>query len=71
MYKVILLKFGFQFQHQVIVTQRSGHAYDMMASIGNKELASYDGVIAIVSYNFPRLISIFVKGTSILAYFFS
>ncbi|KAM1368308.1 hypothetical protein PS1_001653 [Malus domestica] len=32
---------------KVIVTQRSGHAYDMMASIGNKELASYDGVIAI------------------------
>ncbi|KAM1708752.1 hypothetical protein TB2_001638 [Malus domestica] len=32
---------------KVIVTQRSGHAYDMMASIGNKELASYDGVIAV------------------------
>ncbi|KAM1368306.1 hypothetical protein PS1_001652 [Malus domestica] len=32
---------------KVIVTQRSGHAYDMMASIGNKELASYDGIIAV------------------------
>ncbi|KAK9913987.1 hypothetical protein M0R45_037786 [Rubus argutus] len=32
---------------KVIVTQRAGHAYDAMASIGNKELISYDGVIAV------------------------
>ncbi|XP_050156325.1 ceramide kinase-like [Malus sylvestris] len=31
----------------VIVIQRSGHAYDMMASVGNKELASYDGVVVV------------------------
>lgn len=31
------------------MTQRAGHAYDAMASIGNKELISYDGVIAVVS----------------------
>lgn len=35
--------------HQVIVTERAGHAYDTMATIGNKELISYDGVIAVVS----------------------
>ncbi|XP_028961899.1 ceramide kinase-like isoform X2 [Malus domestica] len=33
---------------RVIVTQRSGNAYDMMASVGNKELASYDGVVVVV-----------------------
>ncbi|XP_062000065.1 ceramide kinase isoform X2 [Rosa rugosa] len=32
---------------KVIVTERAGHAYDVMATIGNKELISYDGVIAV------------------------
>ncbi|KAL6131809.1 hypothetical protein ACLB2K_070182 [Fragaria x ananassa] len=32
---------------KVIVTERAGHAYDMMATIGNKELITYDGVIAV------------------------
>ncbi|XP_008234502.1 PREDICTED: ceramide kinase [Prunus mume] len=32
---------------KVIVTQRAGHAFDVMASIGIKELISYDGVIAV------------------------
>lgn len=31
------------------MTQRAGHAFDMMASIANKELSSYDGVVAVVS----------------------
>ena len=33
----------------MIVTQRAGHAFDVMASISNEELNSYDGVIAVVS----------------------
>ena len=32
---------------KVIVTERAGQAYDMMLSITNKELNSYDGVIAV------------------------
>lgn len=34
---------------QVTVTQRAGHAFDMMTSITDTELNSYDGVIAVVS----------------------
>jgi hypothetical protein len=34
--------------HQVIVTERAGQAFDMMSSMTNKELNSYDGVIAVV-----------------------
>lgn len=34
----------------MIVTQRAGHAFDVMASISNEELNSYDGVIAVVSH---------------------
>lgn len=32
---------------KVIVTQRAGHAFDVMASISNEELNSHDGVIAV------------------------
>ncbi|KAJ4907476.1 Ceramide kinase [Raphanus sativus] len=32
---------------KVIVTERAGHAFDVMASIQNKELRSYDGIIAV------------------------
>ncbi|XP_050385495.1 ceramide kinase isoform X4 [Argentina anserina] len=32
---------------KLIVTERAGHAYDAMSTIGNKELMSYDGVIAV------------------------
>lgn len=31
------------------MTQRAGHAFDVMASITDRELNSYDGVIAVVS----------------------
>ncbi|KAL8160300.1 hypothetical protein V2J09_001837 [Rumex salicifolius] len=32
---------------KVIVTERAGHAFDAMASMGNQELDSYDGVVAV------------------------
>ncbi|ANM69998.1 Diacylglycerol kinase family protein [Arabidopsis thaliana] len=32
---------------KVIVTERAGHAFDVMASIQNKELHTYDGIIAV------------------------
>ncbi|KDP22456.1 hypothetical protein JCGZ_26287 [Jatropha curcas] len=32
---------------KVVVTQKAGHAFDVMASLANKELNSYDGVIAV------------------------
>ncbi|KAK2994677.1 hypothetical protein RJ640_026156, partial [Escallonia rubra] len=32
---------------KVIVTQRAGHAFDAMASMKNRELMSYDGVVAV------------------------
>ncbi|XP_057952361.1 ceramide kinase isoform X2 [Malania oleifera] len=32
---------------KVIVTQRAGHAFDVMASIKNREIGSYDGVVAV------------------------
>ncbi|OAY48113.1 ceramide kinase isoform X2 [Manihot esculenta] len=32
---------------KVVVTERAGHAFDVMASLANKELNSYDGVIAV------------------------
>ncbi|VVB15620.1 unnamed protein product [Arabis nemorensis] len=32
---------------KVIVTERAGHAFDVMASIQNNELHSYDGIIAV------------------------
>ncbi|RWR89767.1 Diacylglycerol kinase [Cinnamomum micranthum f. kanehirae] len=32
---------------EVTVTQRAGHAFDVMASISDRELNSYDGVIAV------------------------
>ncbi|XP_044506917.1 ceramide kinase-like isoform X3 [Mangifera indica] len=32
---------------KVVVTERAGHAFDVMASTTNKELNSYDGVIAV------------------------
>lgn len=37
------------FYLQVIVTERAGHARDTLTSITNKDLTSYDGVIAVVS----------------------
>lgn len=42
-----------QLLHQVIVTQRAGQAFDVMASTKNKELSSYDGVLAVVSHEIP------------------
>lgn len=32
---------------KVIMTERAGHAFDTMASMGNQELNSYDGVVAV------------------------
>ncbi|XP_052174181.1 ceramide kinase isoform X2 [Diospyros lotus] len=32
---------------KVIVTQRAGHAFDVMSTITNRELNSYDGVVAV------------------------
>ncbi|KAK9075196.1 hypothetical protein SSX86_003517 [Deinandra increscens subsp. villosa] len=32
---------------KVIVTERAGHAFDAMTSITNRELSSYDGVVAV------------------------
>ncbi|XP_050223739.1 ceramide kinase isoform X2 [Mercurialis annua] len=32
---------------KVVVTERAGHAFDVMSSLGNKELKSYDGVIVV------------------------
>lgn len=37
----------------MIVTQRAGHAFDMMTSATNEELNSYDGVLAVVSDLIP------------------
>lgn len=34
---------------QVIVTERAGHARDVLASITNRDLSLYDGVVAVVS----------------------
>ena len=31
------------------MTERAGHAFDVLASITNRELDSYDGVLAVVS----------------------
>ncbi|KAI4323884.1 hypothetical protein L6164_023458 [Bauhinia variegata] len=43
---------------RVIVTDRAGHAYDVMSSISNKELNSYDGVVAVELKNLrPQLYS--------------
>ena len=39
-----------QFLHQVIVTQRAGHAFDVITSITNSELKYYDGVVTVVSH---------------------
>lgn len=36
-------------QFQVIVTERAGHAFDVMASTANKDLKMYDGIVAVVS----------------------
>lgn len=33
------------------MTHRAGQAFDVMASISNRELNSYDGVVAVVSDN--------------------
>lgn len=38
---------------QVIVTERAGHASDVMASFTNRELSSYDGVVTVVSNKIP------------------
>jgi hypothetical protein len=35
------------------VTQRAGQAFHVMASTSNKELYSYDGVVAVVSTEIP------------------
>jgi ceramide kinase len=33
---------------QVITTERAGHAYDTVASLSEKELKKFDGVVAVV-----------------------
>lgn len=33
----------------MVVTQRAGHAFDVMTSTTNEELNSYDGAVAVVS----------------------
>lgn len=35
------------------MTQRAGQAFDVLVSITNKELSSYDGVIAVVRHEIP------------------
>jgi hypothetical protein len=37
------------------VTERAGHAFDVMASAANNELKSYNGVIAVVSIRIPQI----------------
>eukprot|EP00257_Ricinus_communis_P019584 XP_015578615.1 ceramide kinase [Ricinus communis] len=32
---------------KVVVTQRAGHAFDVMASLANRELSAYDGVVVV------------------------
>jgi len=49
MLEVLSLIFLIYHSNQVIVTERAGHAFDVMASIQNKELHTYDGIIAVVS----------------------
>lgn len=39
----------FQVVLQLTVTERAGHAFGVMASISNRELSSYDGVVVVVS----------------------
>ena len=34
--------------HQVVVTERAGQAFDVMSSLTNGELNSYDGAVAVV-----------------------
>ena len=38
------------------MTQRAGHAFDLMFSLTNRELNTYDGVVAVVSNNIPSFI---------------
>ena len=37
------------------MTERAGHAFDVMASTANNELKSYNGVIAVVSIKIPQI----------------
>lgn len=39
----------FLYFYQVIVTEKAGHAFDVMASTADRELNSFDGIIAVVS----------------------
>ncbi|KAI4353937.1 hypothetical protein L6164_002856 [Bauhinia variegata] len=50
----------------VIVTERAGHAYDVMSSISNKELNSYDGTPAskTLSWHLASETKSTLKGTS-------
>lgn len=52
---------------QVIVTERAGHARDVVSSITNGDLNLYDGVVAVVRIYIPLLvhfpISIFLEHT--------
>ncbi len=45
----------------MVVTERAGHAFDVMASLANKELNSYDGVIAVVSMRILSFSSLFAS----------
>lgn len=36
-------------EFQVIMTERAGHAFDVMASTANEDLEMYDGIVAVVS----------------------
>lgn len=50
----------YYFFHQVIVTLRAGHAHDIMVTTTNKELNSYDGVVAVVSGYGSSILCIFL-----------
>ena len=43
------------------MTERAGQAFDVMSSVTNKELNSYDGVVAVVRTYLPSLHSYFDK----------
>lgn len=57
--QIATLSICFEFFLQVVVTERAGHAFDVMASLANKELNSYDGVIAVVSIRILSFTSLF------------
>ena len=49
---VAFLHFLLSTMSQVTVTERPGHAYDVVTSMSSGELNSYDGIVAVVSLSF-------------------